>query len=231
MGPLRTWLQSVDLTQFEQAYLGREPISGANIAAAAARTCTWRGLDRMLRALPDDVLVVARGRHLELPAPRTLRELGTLFAAGQGLAIRKAERHSPGLARLCAEFGLDLPGEQRVIAFATPAQTHGFGWHYDAEDVFIVQTQGDKEYLFRRNTVCDASPRSGQPDFSLHARETSPVMSCRLIAGDWLYIPRGFWHVAYAHRHSLSISIGVLPAARCPVSAWPAARSSAGPAV
>ena len=48
-----------------------------------------------------------------------------------------------------------------------------------------------------------------------YERETTPAIACTLIAGDWLYIPRGFWHVALASRDALSISVGLLtPAAR-----------------
>lgn len=213
MGPLRTWLERIELAQFRAQYLGREPLAGPSVAAEAAKNCSWQGLDRMLQALPDDVLVVGAGRDYGLPAPRCLGALRRLFAAGLGLAIRRAERHDARLAELCGDFARELPGEQRVIVFATPGHTHGFGWHYDPEDVFIVQTEGDKEYLFRRNTVAAASPWVAQPDFSLHAQETSPIMSCRLLPGDWLYLPRGFWHVAYAHTDALSISIGVLPRA------------------
>ncbi len=34
----------------------------------------------------------------------------------------------------------------------------------------------------------------------------------RLCAGDWLYLPGRWWHVAKCVEDSLSISVGVLPA-------------------
>ena len=46
-----------------------------------------------------------------------------------------------------------MPGTAHVQLFVTPAETHGFSWHYDAEEVFIVQTAGVKDYLLRENTV------------------------------------------------------------------------------
>ena len=39
-------------------------------------------------------------------------------------------------------------------------------------------------------------------------RETTPVIACTLLRGDWLYIPAGWWHVAFARTDSLSISAG-----------------------
>lgn len=41
-------------------------------------------------------------------------------------------------------------------------------------------------------------------------RETTPVLGCSLLPGDSLYIPRGWWHRAYATGDSLSLSLGVL---------------------
>jgi ribosomal protein L16 Arg81 hydroxylase len=38
-------------------------------------------------------------------------------------------------------------------------------------------------------------------------------MACRLLPGDWLYMPKGYWHLAHAYEHSLSLSIGVFPEA------------------
>lgn len=109
-----------------------------------------------------------------------------------------------------AELQQDVAGEQRVLVFATPGGVNGFGWHYDAEEVFIIQTAGEKEYLFRENTVA-VPQRGAQPDFSRIREETSLMLSCRLLPGDWLYLPRGYWHVAHPNDHSLSISIGIFP--------------------
>jgi 50S ribosomal protein L16 3-hydroxylase len=115
------------------------------------------------------------------------------------------------LRQLSASFGRSLPGDQRIIVFATPANSHGFGWHYDVEDVFVLQTAGDKEYLMRSNTVSPPLVRGAPLHFEQYERESSPMLSCRMLAGDMLYIPRGYWHVGYAREHSLSISIGVFP--------------------
>jgi ribosomal protein L16 Arg81 hydroxylase len=106
-------------------------------------------------------------------------------------------------------------GDVSIQVYATPAGYRSFGWHYDCEDVFIVQTSGMKEYLLRRNTVNPAPTIDAMPRDMRLELETSPAIACTLIAGDWLYIPRGWWHVAAAIENSLSISVGVLtPAAR-----------------
>ncbi len=168
-------------------------------------------LDEVLAHAQIDTLVVQDSSlRDDIPAPRSLVELRALLLRGLGVAARNAAHSCPSIIRLCSALADVVPGEQRAIVFATPRRTRGFGWHFDAEEVFILQTTGDKTYYFRENTV---SPRPLQPSpgaFLAFRQETSPLMSCRLIAGDVLYLPSGFWHATYAHEDSLSVSLGVL---------------------
>lgn len=208
---LRDWLGARGLMEFHRETFGKLPCARPGSARAALSVCDWQSLDAMLAARPD-LLVTRHGREVAAPAPRSLAQLQALFADGIGIVIRQAERQSAPLAAFCAAFARDIPGEQRVLVFATPPGANGFGWHYDAEDVFIVQTAGWKDYYFRRNTVDPEPARGAQPDFSRIREERTPLMVCSLLAGDWLYLPRGFWHVARPREASLSISIGIFPA-------------------
>jgi ribosomal protein L16 Arg81 hydroxylase len=133
------------------------------------------------------------------------------MAAGLGFVVRGAERNDPALAELAAAFALDLPGKINVQLFATRAGTNGFGWHYDFEEVFIVQTAGVKDYYFRDNTVDRDTTFGTQPDFERFRQEKSPLATARLLPGDWLYLPARWWHMARCLEDSLSISVGVLP--------------------
>ena len=47
----------------------------------------------------------------------------------------------------------------------------------------------------------------------LIASERSPLQTARLLPGDCLYLPAGFWHMARSIEDSLSMSLGVYPAA------------------
>jgi 50S ribosomal protein L16 3-hydroxylase len=172
----------------------------------------WDTLEQVLADKPPpDTLVVTRGKVVETPAPRALNEVYTLMQQGIGLVIRRAEQHNVGLARLATSFAGDLPGEVHLQLFVTPAGTYSFGWHYDFEDVFIVQTAGVKEYFLRDNTVERQRVRGTEPDFTRFRQEVSPLATVRLVPGDWLYIPARWWHVAKCVEDSLSISVGVLP--------------------
>jgi 50S ribosomal protein L16 3-hydroxylase len=198
------WLGGISVDEFRGRFLRIAPAAQPGTALAARSLFDWSVLDRVLRASPD-VLVVSRGELLSLPPPRTLHELAGYFAAGVGLCIRHAERHDAGLAGVAAAFA--PLGAAQVQLFVTPAGTHGFGWHYDDEDVFIAQTTGMKDYYFRANTVsdCPASPAR----FSRFHAESSPLCTATLVAGDFLYLPSRWWHMAICHQDALSISVGV----------------------
>jgi 50S ribosomal protein L16 3-hydroxylase len=124
--------------------------------------------------------------------------------------IRHAERHDPRLAQLAAAFEADLDGPVDIHIYCTPASHGGFGWHYDAEDVFILQTSGSKEYSLRKNTVNPWPLVETLPQNMRYEREIMPLARCLLAAGDWLYIPNGYWHMARAQQASISLAVGIL---------------------
>ncbi len=209
---LKQWLAPIPVQAFVTEFLSKQPVAMPGTARDAVPLLDWDVLDCILgRCAPEEVLVVARGEKLEIPPPRSLEELRALMARGIGLAIRRGEQHDEGLAEFAASLVRDLPGRVHVQLFVTPGGTHGFGWHYDHEDVFIAQTAGVKDYYFRDNTVDRHTPLGVQPDFTLFTRERSQLATARLIPGDWLYLPSHWWHMAKCLEDSLSISAGMFP--------------------
>lgn len=182
---LSEWLKPIPVEAFVRKQVGKTPFAMAGSAKAAVPIFDWDTLDRVLGAEPAaDVLVVALGKLLELPAPRTAVDARALLSKGIGLVIRRAEKHDPGLQALAAAFAKDLNGEAHIQLFITPAGTHGFDWHYDFEEVFIAQTLGIKEYFFRDNTTDRDAAVGTNPDFGKVAKETTPIATARLAAGD-----------------------------------------------
>jgi 50S ribosomal protein L16 3-hydroxylase len=208
---IRTWLADTALDAFLAEHFQQQPLVRPNTAAAAVPLLGWETLQSLLESRPD-VLVVRSGILHTGIEPPGFPEARHLFRSGYSLVIRGCEEHDAGLRGLAEAFGRELAGEIAVQVFATPAGASGFGWHYDCEDVFIVQTVGTKEYRLRANTVNPRPTLDSMPRDMQFERETSPVLACTLIPGDWLYVPRGFWHRAFATEDSLSISVGVLSA-------------------
>jgi len=194
---------------FARQFLRRQPYARPSSAGNAVACFQWATLERILAEQTSaDVLVVARSKLLDVPTPRTPTALRVLLAAGIGMVIRHGERHDEGIARIATSLSERIPGAVQAQLFVTPGGTHGFGWHYDDEDVFVVQTSGIKDYYFRSNTILPDRSADGA-DFSRFHSETSPVGSARLIPGDFLYIPARWWHMAKCAEDSLSVSLGL----------------------
>jgi 50S ribosomal protein L16 3-hydroxylase len=208
MEVLREWLGGVTVDAFRTSWLQRTPVAQPG-SASSAREFDWEHLEQVLSSCPvSDALVVAKGCRLDLPVPRTLSELYAYFQMGIGLVLRHTEHRDPVLARVHADLEREL-GPAHVQLFVTPGGTHGFGWHYDDEDVFIAQTAGVKEYYFRANTV--TTERADAAQFHRYTDETSTLCTATLVPGDFLYIPARWWHMAVCREDALSISAGVYP--------------------
>lgn len=198
------------LHRFIGEYFLRQPFSLPRGAATLTQLGTWPTVEAIL-AKPDvDVLVVKAGRRWEgndNPSPDEARRL---FDEGHTILVRHAERCHPQLAELAAAFEHDFAADIDVHLYYTPGNQHGFGWHYDAEDVFILQTAGSKEYSLRKNTVNPWPVVEALPQDMRYEREIMPLSKCLLGAGDWLYIPHGYWHKAEAKEAAFSLAVGVM---------------------
>ena len=205
------WSTPSERLAFLRDSFGRVPYAQAGAALATAMLLDWTALDHVLRSpCAPDVIAVAACRLADVPAPRSSDDVRALMLRGISTVIRRSERHDDGLLRLADAFAAELGGEVHVQLYATPAGTHSYGWHYDFEDVFVAQTLGIKDYYMRDNTVARRT-RLGEPlDFACIRKEKSQIMEARLIAGDWLYIPRRWWHFVQCAEDSLSISVGVI---------------------
>jgi 50S ribosomal protein L16 3-hydroxylase len=207
---LTDWL-TMPAAELLESHFGKVPFAQPGAGQGAAALLTWQTVaDLLRRAPPPDMLVTRAGRLLDAAPPSSAEELEALLAGGGSLVVRKVERHHEALSRLADDFARELGGAATIHIFATPQRLHTFGWHYDCEDVFIIQTAGQKEYLLRQNTVNPHPTVASMPKDLQFERETSPLAACTLLPGDWLYIPSGWWHVARPVERSLSLSVGVL---------------------
>ncbi len=168
------------LTTFIAEYLHRLPFSLAGSAAKACDLGTWDSLGLMLSPPEGDVFAVREGRWHEGSPITELNAVRALVNDGHTVFIRHAERHHPGLAELAAAFEKAFLGPVNIHVFATPAGAPGFSWHYDAEDVFIIQTQGAKEYSLRKNTVNPWPLEETLPADMHYERELMPLMRVQL---------------------------------------------------
>lgn len=206
---LQALLGAVSPVHFMAVYYCKLPYASAGGCATAAALGTWDVIGELL-AHPDVDPIVARGSERWTgPPPRNSTEARALVEQGYTCGIRRAHRCHAALNALAADFRSDFAAPIDVHLYCTPAEQPGFSWHYDAEEVFVLQTAGSKEWSLRKNTVNPWPLVETLPDDMHHEREIMPLMRCTLQAGDWLYIPGGYWHATRALEESISLSVGI----------------------
>lgn len=214
---LQTLLGEMPKAKFVEDFYQRFPLSLPRAAQSLRELGTWEVLGEILTVSGADVFVARDGQPFPGPLPTNLEAAQALSREGYTVLVRHAEQHSTGLQQLAHSFQQDFAAPVNIHIYATPAGRHGFGWHFDAEDVFIIQTGGAKEYSLRKNTVHPWPLVETIAHDMGYQREIMPLMRVRLDAGDWLYIPCGYWHKAEAVASSetaLSLALGVMsPAA------------------
>lgn len=203
-------LGSMTPAEFMARHWTTAAYAAAGSAASWAAACDWPLLERLVERTPCDILVARGGvRHPGL-RPTRMAEVRALLADGWSVVARQAHRHDAVLAAMAGAVSRAFHGPINLQIYATPAGKTSFGWHYDAEDVFLIQAQGAKRWLVRRNTVLPQPPPEGLQAEAPFARERSPIQECLMAPGDLLYIPGGWWHAGTAEGDALSISIGVM---------------------
>jgi ribosomal protein L16 Arg81 hydroxylase len=214
---LEALLGEMPTSKFVGEYFHRLPFALAGAANSLIPLGSWEVLGEIIGSEGLDLLVVRDGQQLAGPDPTSLKMAQKLSAEGYTLVVRHAERHHAGIRSLAAAIEEDFAAPVNVHLYATPAGGRGFSWHYDAEDVFIVQASGRKEYSLRKNTVHPWPLVETIPADMRYPSEIMPLMRVVLAAGDWLYIPCGYWHKADAAESpetAISLAIGVMsPAA------------------
>ncbi|HYC78520.1 MAG TPA: cupin domain-containing protein, partial [Planctomycetota bacterium] len=146
---------------------------------------TWERVAALLAGpAAERALAVKDARPDGAPPPADVEALRALAGDGRTVVLRRLERFDPDAARVAAAFARTFGAAPDVHLYRTPAGASGFGWHYDLEDVFLLQLEGSKEYLLRKNTV-DPFPSGDRPPADMrYERERSPTFACRLTEGD-----------------------------------------------
>lgn len=210
---LEELIQPLTLKDFIEDYYLQKPFASPFRASQFRKLLSWPLLTRILESDHDDCWLAKSGRLTE----ETDRDPGHIspeealqgFQDGKTLLIRHAEKKDPELGEIADDFFgvFGLPVDIQV--YATPAGHEGFNWHYDAEDVFVIQSVGEKEFCLKPNTV-NPYPIYMPKNLDFRREKSKIEIRCWLKEGDWLYIPKGYWHKARAITDSFHLSVGVL---------------------
>jgi ribosomal protein L16 Arg81 hydroxylase len=124
---------------------------------------------------------------------------------------------------LCRSLFGELKSQISINAyFSAGAEASAFDAHFDPQDTFILQLEGEKEWrLWERERV--ANPISGYPDWQSLPQPALPADETILMTpGDLLYVPRGVWHWprSLGDAPSLHLTVTVVMARPVDVLVW-----------
>jgi len=135
--------------------------------------------------------------------------LRKLYLNGQTVILNTVEDFDPAVAELARSMETELGARVQVNAYLTPPSAQGFRAHYDTHDVLVAQIQGEKLWkIYGSDSVC---PLNEMSDGDPRLRESAtPPEQILLVAGDLLYIPRGWIHEAETTKAaSLHLTLGI----------------------
>jgi ribosomal protein L16 Arg81 hydroxylase len=220
MSILEELIHPLSLQEFSETYLFKMPYAAPFNARQFENLISWQMMDEIMNSGHCNCWLPQNGF---LPEDSALSQ-GTLssaqgrseFQKGRTLLVRHAEEAHPSLKRIADDFHKIFKDPIDIQIYCTPSEQEGFNWHYDAEEVFVIQSFGEKEFRLRQNTIHPKpSPLNMEKDLHFEREIPSPEIRCHLKAGDWLYIPSGWWHKARAITESRHLSVGVM--ARTPL--------------
>lgn len=154
---------------------------------------------------------VTRDLTRDLPDLPAIRDK---MADGATLVLEQLHRTCRPVSSFCRRLSYELNRPIWASAFLTPADAQGFGLHYDTNGVFILQCEGQKTWDVYEPIL--PFPLDGQrwredrlsAEDRRELKERGPYARYDLVAGDVLWLPRGWLHDVFTTGHA-SLHVGL----------------------
>ncbi|MBA2404904.1 MAG: hypothetical protein H0V66_09055 [Bdellovibrionales bacterium] len=212
MRVLNDLLQSSDLDTFLTKHFSRLPLATAGGAKKYTDLLNWQVVKEVMDQKKSSLRIVNDGRMVKDYAEFNFEQAKEYYQKGNTLLLKNAELSHPALKDLSDDFARSFHTPVDIQLYCTPENHNAFGWHYDVEEVFIIQAKGSKLYSIRQNTIHPNPLVSSIPkDLGYENEKSELEIKVLLQEGDWLYIPSGWWHIAKTQAESMHISIGLMP--------------------
>lgn len=208
-------------TTFLAKHFTRLPFSSAGGAKDFKSLLTWKTVEDILSAKKSVLRIVQDGKVIKDYVDLNFTEAKKHHDQGHTLLLRFAEKSSKTLNDLAQDFEKSFHSPVDIQLYCTPEGNNAFGWHYDVEEVFIIQAKGSKAYTIRPNTIHPNPLVKSIPKDLGYENEKTPIeIKVTLEEGDWLYIPSGWWHIAHTQKESMHISIGIMPSSAVDIAEY-----------
>jgi ribosomal protein L16 Arg81 hydroxylase len=217
-------IQPVSPATFFSEYWEQKPLLvSRNCRDYYSALLTLDDVDPLVTVLPPDSVivvnadapvtldVVTRADASTADASLDVVKACQLFDAGATIVVRDAHKRLQSLAALCRTLASEVGANFTTNLYMTPANGRGLDTHYDTHDTILLQAAGSKEWTIFESPV--RLPLIGQAfDKNANYAIGEPTMSFVLHAGDFLYIPRGYFHRGRScDEISLHVTVGVWP--------------------
>ncbi|MBV9549915.1 MAG: hypothetical protein JO256_09625 [Alphaproteobacteria bacterium] len=199
-------LASMGANRFLSEYWTKKPLYLAGAKGRFEHVFSWADLNRILtwhpppkpqlRLFQEGSMVDLR-QYIDGPVGNLRLNPGgliALLAQGATMIMDGVQEVAPSVLALTSSFEEALSCTCAANLYAGWRTQKGFNVHWDAHEVFVLQLSGRKWWQVFAPTRIDpladdiesAPPPKGQP-----------LWEGILTDGDVLYLPRGYWHVAY----------------------------------
>jgi ribosomal protein L16 Arg81 hydroxylase len=184
----------------------------------------WSGLNEILerhRLQPPRFVLYQDGKPVEPSRYLVFRgegsqgslkcpDLMNCLSAGATLVLDQVDELAPRVRELAADFEDVLRSYTSVNLYAGWRTQKGFNLHWDSQDTIILQVDGRKHWKVYQPTRLH--PLRQDVEKPSEPKE-DPIWDGILENGDMIYIPRGWWHVAYPlDEPSLHLTVTIVPA-------------------
>jgi ribosomal protein L16 Arg81 hydroxylase len=175
----------------------------------------WADLNHLTNGLhrsSDHIRFVAEGdpsRRVTVAA-REPQAVVANSLAGLTMIVRDIDRIHAGVGNLVSGLSAEIGETVCANLYVSQPGRQGFDVHFDTHDVLVIQLEGVKRWRVFPPTV--AFPLQGLRDTYPGIKPPSgdPLAELELRRGDVLYIPKGFWHDAFAHQDEcMHLTVGL----------------------
>ena len=141
--------------------------------------------------------------------------IGSFLEQGATININEIQMLDENLASVSSSLAMVFAAHVNCNLYSSRKSVAAFPTHFDTSDVYVVHLAGAKawrvyECPFEGATDLDGFTSASYPDEYHERRKGNPIMELTLTPGDFLYIPKGFYHDALASSTAtLHVTFGV----------------------